>query len=290
MKKTLALLLTLLLLASIPAVAFASGEKYTEGTLYYTIGDGTITIVGCFGKKTEITVPSSIGGLPVNTIASGAFVGNKYLKVLNLPDTITTVEGGAIGGGISVVYNCNTDHPSSTPTELILGTAPEAVPAVELEPTPAPVESNTGSGTAAASGGAQGSGTEELDDAAPGQGGAPVYTAGGSEEALGDVIAESDIDLDELEAEEAQQQAAPALEQTPEATGEATPEPDATADQADEARSGGVFQRPGDRLYVVLGLFLVLLLAIWIRSLVVRNKRKSRKKNKQNASGRSARR
>ena len=93
---------------------------YTEGTLYYTISNNSITITGCFGKKEEVTVPAMIAGYPVNAIAKGAFTSNKYIKKLNLPDTISKVEPGAIPSDIKVIYNANTDHPQDTPTDLIL--------------------------------------------------------------------------------------------------------------------------------------------------------------------------
>lgn len=96
------------------------GKIYSEGPLYYTIANESVTITGCFGKKEEITVPAMLAGYPVNAIAKDAFANNKYLKKLNLPDTISKVEEGAIADGIKVVYNANTDHPQDTPTDLIL--------------------------------------------------------------------------------------------------------------------------------------------------------------------------
>ena len=96
MKRKLMLVLLAALLAvgmvgvSAPA-ARADDTVYTEGTLYYTLGDGTITIVGCFGKNEEIHVPAMIAGIPVNTIASGAFAENQYVKKVYLPDTISKV-------------------------------------------------------------------------------------------------------------------------------------------------------------------------------------------------------
>ena len=91
MKLLAALLCALMLILSVPVAAHAADDVYTEGTLYYTIGDETVTIVGCFGRKDEVTVPASIAGYPVNTIGSGAFMTNRYLKKLNLPDTITVI-------------------------------------------------------------------------------------------------------------------------------------------------------------------------------------------------------
>ena len=51
MKKCLATLLVLLMLASVPVIAFADDTVYSEGTLYYTINNESVTIVGCFGKR-----------------------------------------------------------------------------------------------------------------------------------------------------------------------------------------------------------------------------------------------
>lgn len=139
MKHRIRVFFAVLLLAAgifaLPAAARAD-DVYCEGPLYYVIGNESIRIVGCFGKHEEIEVPAMIAGYPVNTIGSGAFVGNEYLKVLKLPDTITTVEPGAIDPGIYVIYNANTDHPQDTPTDLILGLL-DPVPSETEEPAPA---------------------------------------------------------------------------------------------------------------------------------------------------------
>ena len=50
-------------------------------------------------------MPAMIAGNPVNTIAAGAFAGNPYVMTILLPDTITTVEQGALGVGQSLVYD-----------------------------------------------------------------------------------------------------------------------------------------------------------------------------------------
>lgn len=128
MKHLTALICALILILSIPVAVHAEEDVYTEGTLYYTVGDQTITIVGCFGKKTEVTVPASIAGYPVNTIASGAFTSNRYIEKLNLPDTVTVIEQNAIPKGVRVIYNANTDHPQETPADIIYR---EPVPAAE---------------------------------------------------------------------------------------------------------------------------------------------------------------
>ena len=149
MKRKLMLILLVALLAvglvgvSAPA-ARADDTVYTEGTLYYTIANGSITITGCFGRDAEVHVPAMIAGIPVNTIASGAFANNEYVKTVYLPDTISKVGPGAFGEGVRVIYNANTDHPQDTPTDLILGlltpAQPTEPPAQPTEPPAQPTE------------------------------------------------------------------------------------------------------------------------------------------------------
>ena len=110
MKKLIPLLLALVMALSLTAVASAS-TVYTEGALYYTIADESITITGYFGRDEAVTVPASIAGIPVNTIAKGAFTGSSAVRVVDLPDTITTVEEGAFAAGITVNYNSNIVQP-----------------------------------------------------------------------------------------------------------------------------------------------------------------------------------
>lgn len=106
MKKLIPVLLPLLMALAVAVPAFAD-TVYTEGALNYTIADESITITDYFGKDAEVTVPASIAGTPVNTIAAGAFAHNDNVKKVNLPDTITTVEEGAFAAGITVNYQSN---------------------------------------------------------------------------------------------------------------------------------------------------------------------------------------
>lgn len=106
MKKLIPVLLSLLMALAMMATALAA-TVYTEGALHYTIADESITITGYFGKDAAVTVPASIAGIPVNTIAKGAFTGNDNVKTVDLPDTITAVEEGAFASGITVNYNSN---------------------------------------------------------------------------------------------------------------------------------------------------------------------------------------
>ena len=240
MKKLLAVMLAVFLLAAITPAAFADDTVYTEGTLHYTISNDSVTIVDCFGKDAEVTVPAMIAGCPVNTIASGAFAENEYVQTLYLPDTITTIEPGAIGGWIHVVYNANTDHPQDTPTDLILGLLEPAPPMDDDVETvvPEPVAQD-GSETQT------GSGSEDLEES----------SQTGGQTQTGTQISEQEVDLEELEettaepapsapAEEAEASTAPAEEQTDARDeGETAPPPAAEPEQTEprQTRSGDGF-------------------------------------------------
>ena len=224
MKKLLAVMLAVFLLAALAPAAYADDTIYTEGTLHYTISNDSVTIVDCFGKDAEVTVPAMIAGYPVNTIASGAFAENEYVQTLYLPDTITTIEPGAIGGWIHVVYNANTDHPQDTPTDLILGLLEPAPPMDDDVETvvPEPVAQD-GSETQT------GAGSDDVDETAQ----------GGQQTQTGTQISEQEVDLEELEETTAESApASPAPEATESPTpAEEQPEPGRDGDNAPETAS-----------------------------------------------------
>ena len=210
--------------------AQADDTIYTEGTLYYTIINESITIVGCFGKDEEVEVPAMIAGIPVNTIATGAFMENEYIKTLKLPDTISKIERDAIADWIYVIYNANTDHPQDYPTDLILGNldpvtdtpSPEPVVTPEIgsgsedlpDDTPAPTEAPTDKPAE----------TQKPSDAAKATA-TPKPTPDQGDETTPPNIGEVDIDLTE--------------DDTPEPTGEPTEAP-APETQAPVAEATGV--------------------------------------------------
>lgn len=110
MKRMIQSLVTICFMILMCKVQVFAEDIYTEGYFKYTVEDDSVAIVEYYGNEETVTVPSMIAGNPVNTIKSGAFV-NTGVKVLNLPDTIMTIEEGAIGYGIQIVYNSNTDDP-----------------------------------------------------------------------------------------------------------------------------------------------------------------------------------
>ena len=160
MRKQIAILLVLLFSLCMPAVsARADDAVYSEGPFYYTFADGSITIVGYFGRDKVVHVPASIAGYPVNAIAPGAFAGTD-VEVIYLPDTIMVVgEGGT--GTARVVY-AGESLPTATPD----ATDPPAQGAATPKPTKKPGKS-TPAPTAAATAESGHDETTVDDDAQP---------------------------------------------------------------------------------------------------------------------------
>ena len=102
MKKSIVIILIALTLAA--AVQLSVCAEYIHGYFRYTVKDESVTITAYNGTETTVTVPSMIGGNPVNVIAKGAFANNTYVKTVYLPDTVMTVESGAFGQDQKVVY------------------------------------------------------------------------------------------------------------------------------------------------------------------------------------------
>lgn len=57
----------------------------------YTEENGVITITGYEGDATVLEIPESINGMPVVAIGESAFVDNKNIVEVTLPDSVTTV-------------------------------------------------------------------------------------------------------------------------------------------------------------------------------------------------------
>ena len=191
MKKLIPVLLSLLMALAMTATALAA-TVYTEGALHYTIADESITITGYFGKDAAVTVPASIAGIPVNTIAKGAFTDNANVKTVDLPDTITAVEEGAFASGITVNYNSNVNG-GNTPDD----SKPDDSKPDDSKPDdnkPADNKPNNG-GSGATTGGAD-TGTVDVDNS--GTAGDTAGTTGGTGGAEDTGIDEATVSVDDL--------------------------------------------------------------------------------------------
>lgn len=190
MKKLIPVLLSLLMALAMTATALAA-TVYTEGALHYTIADESITITGYFGKDTAVTVPASIAGIPVNTIAKGAFTGNDNVKTVDLPDTITAVEEGAFASGITVNYNSNVNGGNTPGDSKPDDSKPDDSKPDDSKPDDSK-PNNGGSGTTTGAG----TGTVDVDNS--GTAGDTTGTTGGAGGAEDTGIDEGTVSVDDL--------------------------------------------------------------------------------------------
>ena len=72
---------------------FYPAEDYT-----YTVSDGVATVTGYSGAETNLYLPPTLGGAPVQGIAAGAFADLTGLKSVVIPSTITQIGAGAFSG------------------------------------------------------------------------------------------------------------------------------------------------------------------------------------------------
>ena len=72
------------------------GELDTEhGSLEYKVSENGVHITGYQGKDSEIAVPDMIDGCPVTCIGKKAFLSNKLLKQITLPESVVRIEDWA---------------------------------------------------------------------------------------------------------------------------------------------------------------------------------------------------
>ena len=66
-----------------------------QGVLSYKTDGETAEITGYRGKDTEIAVPTVAGGCPVTCIGKKAFLSNKLLKEISLPESVVRIDDWA---------------------------------------------------------------------------------------------------------------------------------------------------------------------------------------------------
>lgn len=65
-----------------------------------------ITITGYSGNAIKVVIPDEIEGIPVRTIGETAFLGNKNIIEVIIPDTVNTIYGAMSGYGRGAFRNC----------------------------------------------------------------------------------------------------------------------------------------------------------------------------------------
>ena len=101
MKKSICLLLTVVMLLSAITLsdlftvnAQGTGEVYTSGNYEYVMAGNKASIVKYLGQEESVIIPSEIDGYTV-TIIDGAFMNNKKLTSVDIPNTVISITNQA---------------------------------------------------------------------------------------------------------------------------------------------------------------------------------------------------
>ena len=65
-----------------------------------------ITITGYTGNTTKVVIPTEIEGIPVRTIGETAFLGNKNITEIVIPESVNTIYGTMAGYGRGAFRDC----------------------------------------------------------------------------------------------------------------------------------------------------------------------------------------
>ncbi len=80
----------------------------TQGDFEYVIHEGEANLVRYAGEDADVFVPSELGGCPVRTVMESAFYQLEFIISITLPDSVTSLQDGAImecgklGGSLDV--------------------------------------------------------------------------------------------------------------------------------------------------------------------------------------------
>src|SRR5262245_7898791 len=80
---------------ALAVMAMVNARSHAED-FAYTNNNGAITVTGYSGPGGDVTIPSSINGLLVTTIADGAFAFNSTLTKVTIPDSVTNLLDGPL--------------------------------------------------------------------------------------------------------------------------------------------------------------------------------------------------
>jgi len=83
------------------AGAVDPSTEFTSGDLLFTTDHTSITISGYIGPGGDVTIPSSIGGLPVTSIGTDAFKYSPVVKI-TIPSSVTTIKSNAFNSSLAL--------------------------------------------------------------------------------------------------------------------------------------------------------------------------------------------
>lgn len=91
MKRLIAVILVVLLMASVLPGGIISASALTQGAFTYTVENGEAKLMGYTGSDTELVVPDTLGGYPVTSMGDSVFADCITLVSVELPDTLRVI-------------------------------------------------------------------------------------------------------------------------------------------------------------------------------------------------------
>ena len=90
-KKVISLVIcTVMIFTAVPFAVYA--DTNISGDFYYTVENGEASIVAYDSKIEEVvTIPTTLGGCPVTSIADGAFANNEIITQINIPEGVLSI-------------------------------------------------------------------------------------------------------------------------------------------------------------------------------------------------------
>lgn len=90
MKRNVSVVISAAVLAFQPCcnISYAAEADFA---LKYEIIDEQVSVTGCTGSVSTLSIPSEIDGLPVTSVADDAFAGNEDIISCTIPDSVKTV-------------------------------------------------------------------------------------------------------------------------------------------------------------------------------------------------------
>ena len=78
-------------ISAFPVFSSAAETAVSEFSLTYENNSNEICITGCDGSADSVVIPSQIEGLPVTSVAEGAFEGNEDIVSCTVPDSVKEI-------------------------------------------------------------------------------------------------------------------------------------------------------------------------------------------------------
>ncbi len=104
--------------AALLAFQFEGLSDSPAADFEYDISDGTVTVTKYIGTAEKVRIPDTIDGKSVSALGDGAFLDQKNVKVLYIPDSVTAF-GEDVLKGCDQIYALRTPFPQAEGTQFL---------------------------------------------------------------------------------------------------------------------------------------------------------------------------